>query len=174
MKYRLISLITVVLMIAIAVAAQDFQPAENRYHQHREAVKYTPCTTHGDEQFCTHLPLFNIVTDAPVPDPYIYDENGVSDLINQLPSDQVQELFCTLPYDRKEDIDSLIRFCTVQRIKFRSIPYIRSYVKRTLELQYRHELPTITFKKTPLDATFNACIKRTFDIFISTIFLIDI
>lgn len=101
----------------------------------------------------------------------IYDENGVSDLINQLPSDQVQELFCTLPYDRKEDIDSLIRFCTVQRIKFRSIPYIRSYVKRTLELQYRHELPTITFKKTPLDATFNACIKRTFDIFISAIFL---
>ena len=76
MQYRLISLITVVLMIAIAVAAQDFQPAENRYHQHREAVKYTPCTTHGDEQFCTHLPLFNIVTDAPVPDPYIYDENG--------------------------------------------------------------------------------------------------
>ena len=76
MKYRLISLITVVLMIAIAVAAQDFQPAENRYHQHREAVKYTPCTTHGDEQFCTHLPLFNIVTDEPIPEPYLYDENG--------------------------------------------------------------------------------------------------
>lgn len=76
MKYRLISLITVVLMIAIAVAAQDFQPAENRYHQHREAVKYTPCTTHGDEQFCTHLPLFNIVTDEPIPEPFFYDETG--------------------------------------------------------------------------------------------------
>ena len=76
MKYRLISLAAVVLMLAIVAAAQDFQPAENRYQQHLEAAKYTPCTTHGDEQFCTHLPLFNIVTDEPIPEPYLYDENG--------------------------------------------------------------------------------------------------
>ena len=76
MKYRLISLITVVLMIATVFALSDFRPRENRYHQHLEAVKYTPCPDHGDEQFCTHLPLFNIVTDAPVPDPFLYDENG--------------------------------------------------------------------------------------------------
>lgn len=101
----------------------------------------------------------------------IYNEDEVPRLINQLPSDQVQELFCTLPYDRKEDIDSLIQFCLVQKIKFRSIPYIRSYVKRALELQYTHDLPTITFKKTPLDITFNAFVKRTFDLLASTIFL---
>ena len=76
MKYRLISVAAIVLILTIVATAQDFQPAENRYHQHREAVQYTPCTTHGDEQFCTHLPLFNIVTDEPIPEPYLYDENG--------------------------------------------------------------------------------------------------
>lgn len=62
MKYRLISLITVVLMIATVFALSDFRPRENRYHQHLEAVKYTPCPDHGDEQFCTHLPLVLIDT----------------------------------------------------------------------------------------------------------------
>lgn len=76
MNYRLICLIAVVLMLAAAVAFQDFRPMGNRYHQHLEAVKYTPCATHGEEQFCTHLPLFNIVTDGPVPEPYQYDSSG--------------------------------------------------------------------------------------------------
>lgn len=76
MKYRLISLAAVVLMLAIVAAVQDFQPAENRYHQHLEDEPYTPCTDHGDEVFCTHLPLMNIVTDEAVPEPFLYDEQG--------------------------------------------------------------------------------------------------
>lgn len=62
MKYRLISLAAVVLMLAIAVAVQDFQPSENRYHQHREDAGYTPCPDHGEEKFCSHLPLVLIDT----------------------------------------------------------------------------------------------------------------
>lgn len=76
MKYRLISVTAVLLILGIAVGIQGFEPAGNRYHQHAEAANYTPCEDHGDEQFCTHLPLFNIVTDEPMPEPYVLDENG--------------------------------------------------------------------------------------------------
>ena len=62
MKYRLISLAAVVLMLAIVAAVQDFQPAENRYHQHLEDAGYTPCPDHGEEKFCSHLPLVLIDT----------------------------------------------------------------------------------------------------------------
>ena len=76
MKYRLICLAAVVLMLAAVIGLQDFNPPENRCHQHLEAVGYTPCGDHGEELFCTHLPLFSIVTDAPLPDPFFYDESG--------------------------------------------------------------------------------------------------
>ena len=76
MKYRLICLAAAALMLAAVIALQDYQPRGNRDHQHREAAAYTPCQDHGEELFCTHLPLFNIVTDAPIPAPHLYDENG--------------------------------------------------------------------------------------------------
>ncbi|MGN0963136.1 MAG: CotH kinase family protein [Clostridia bacterium] len=76
MKSRLITLAAVVLMLAVTLAVQSYSPDTYRYHQHREALPYTPCEDHGDEQFCTHLPLFNIVTEGPIPDPYLSDETG--------------------------------------------------------------------------------------------------
>ena len=76
MKSRLIALAAVVLTLVVTIAVQSYSPGTYRYHQHREALPYTPCEDHGDEQFCTHLPLFNIVTEEPIPSPYLYDENG--------------------------------------------------------------------------------------------------
>ena len=57
MKYRLMSVAVIVLMLTVAVAAQDYRSSENRYHQHREDAGYTPCPDHGEEKFCSHLPL---------------------------------------------------------------------------------------------------------------------
>lgn len=76
MKYKLIGLFTVALLLVCAFLAQDIEPEKNRYHQHLEALPKEACTTHGDELFCTHLPLMNITTDAPVPPAYVLDENG--------------------------------------------------------------------------------------------------
>lgn len=62
MKYRLISLAAIVLIIGAVFAAQDFEPQKVRYHQHLEEPGYTPCNEHGDEKFCSHLPLVMIET----------------------------------------------------------------------------------------------------------------
>lgn len=76
MKYKWISLLAVVALIIAAWTAHHIEPGKNRYHQHLEAAEKAPCTDHGDDVFCTHLPLMNIVTDAPMPEPHLYDENG--------------------------------------------------------------------------------------------------
>lgn len=76
MKYRLICLAVVAVILAGGLLIGTIQPNGNRYHQHLEERPYTPCSDHGDEVFCTHLPLFNIVTDAPIPAPYLIDETG--------------------------------------------------------------------------------------------------
>lgn len=76
MKYRLLCAAAVAAVLAGVVFLQSYEPKTNRYHQHLEQAPYTPCTDHGEEVFCTHLPLFNIVTDAPIPEPYLLDESG--------------------------------------------------------------------------------------------------
>ena len=76
MKYRLICLAVVAAILAGGFVLQGDRSATKRYHQHLEERPYTPCSDHGDEVFCTHLPLFNIVTDVPIPEPFFQDEEG--------------------------------------------------------------------------------------------------
>ena len=76
MKYKVIGLLSAVLLIMMAFASVTYEPAPNRYHQHLEAQEKAPCTDHGEDVFCTHLPLINIETEQPVPDPYVYEPDG--------------------------------------------------------------------------------------------------
>lgn len=72
MKYKWLFVLAAAVMLTAAYAATDVEPAHNRYHQHLEAAEKPPCTDHGGDLFCTHLPLMEITTDEPVPEPYIY------------------------------------------------------------------------------------------------------
>ncbi len=76
MKYKLLGLGAAVALIVCAVVAQNYEPPKNRYHQHLESLPKEECTDHGEDLFCTHLPLMSITTDAPIPDPYLYDADG--------------------------------------------------------------------------------------------------
>ena len=64
MKYKLLGGAMALLMIFCALAASALEAGEgpNRVHQHLEEPGYTPCTDHGDEIFCTHLPVVTIDT----------------------------------------------------------------------------------------------------------------
>ncbi len=76
MKYKWICILAATAALAAAFAVSGIEPRHNRYHQHLEAVEKAPCTDHGESLFCTHLPLMEVVTDGPVPEPYLHDENG--------------------------------------------------------------------------------------------------
>lgn len=76
MKNRIICVLLIISMLVVSFGAQGIKIKKNRYHQHMEAMEKTACTDHGEEKFCTHLPLLNITTDDPMPDPFYWDENG--------------------------------------------------------------------------------------------------
>lgn len=71
MKYRLIFVLAAAAALALSVLASGAEPKRNRYHQHLEAAEKAPCTDHGEDVFCTHLPLMEVNTDGPVPEPFI-------------------------------------------------------------------------------------------------------
>lgn len=75
MKYRIAGLAgCLVLLMTAAVVPFVSKDGEERYHQHLEAAPKAECS-HGDDVFCTHLPLVVIDTDgAEIPGEPVYDE----------------------------------------------------------------------------------------------------
>lgn len=71
MKYRWIFVLAITAALVLSVFVSGMEPEHNRYHQHLEAVEKAPCTDHDESVFCTHLPLMEITTDGPVPEPFI-------------------------------------------------------------------------------------------------------
>ena len=74
MKYKIIALLSIAIAFATVYFVQNHEPESNRYHQHLQARHYTPCTHHGDEVFCTHLPIISIKTDGPMPEPFLNEK----------------------------------------------------------------------------------------------------
>lgn len=61
MHRKIISIIALICLIAIAVSLTFYNYGYERYHQHIMDAKYTRCD-HTDNRFCTHLPLVHIDT----------------------------------------------------------------------------------------------------------------
>lgn len=67
MKFKIFGLVmtAVMLLVCFSFSYSPLNTDENnqRYHQHKEAPAYTPCTDHNDDVFCSHLPLVVIDTE---------------------------------------------------------------------------------------------------------------
>lgn len=71
MKYRIICIVMVGALLLSTTLFPEIKVERNRYHQHLEVSEKTACIDHGDDVFCTHLPLINITTDSEMPEPYV-------------------------------------------------------------------------------------------------------
>ena len=78
MKYKITGLIVCISVLLVSVITPLLLSDENeRYHQHLEAVPKAVCQ-HGENIFCSHLPLVKIDTDGvEIPGKAIVDENGM-------------------------------------------------------------------------------------------------
>lgn len=77
MKYKIMGFVACIAVLATSVLVPLMSTDDHqRYHQHLEAQPKAACQ-HGDDVFCTHLPLVEIDTDGiEIPGGPIYDENG--------------------------------------------------------------------------------------------------
>lgn len=90
MKYKIISILCIILMVLLPMGVRMLGLPQNRYHQHLQAQEKPKCTTHGKETFCTHIPLINITTKETVPAPFLYNEDGSRTLNNKMVQASVQ------------------------------------------------------------------------------------
>ena len=124
MKYKWISLIVVAAMLAGAAGLREIEFKHNRYHQHKEAKQKPVCTEHGADVFCTHLPLMQITTDGPIPEPHYYAENGSRMKNMETVSAKVEY------FDQREENNHLIDFPGISE---RALVRIRGNMSRDFD-----------------------------------------
>ncbi|MBR2046306.1 MAG: CotH kinase family protein [Agathobacter sp.] len=143
MKYKIISVVLVIAMLLGCLVVQNIKPDKNRYHQHIEAAEKKTCTDHGEEIFCTHLPLLNIVTDDVMPSPYVLNESG--DYVYDASGDRVKNdevVGATIQYfDSSTENNHLVDVATIEEratIRIRGTSS-RDYDKNGYLIEFKEE-----------------------------------
>lgn len=85
---------------------------------------------------------------------------------------ELQQLYCSLPAVRAQEICKIIDACERNCVRFFSIPQLRNYLKRKMQLEVLGSVPVLCIRENPLSSLTNRIIKRTFDLVVSTLFLI--
>lgn len=99
---------------------------------------------------------------------------NVDDIIPWLKEHKVNDVFCCLPSARAREITAIIDYCENNVIRFYSVPNVRNYLKRKMEMELFGEIPVLCIREEPLTRLENRVIKRTMDIIISLFVLCTI
>lgn len=95
----------------------------------------------------------------------------VSAVIPYLRRNAVDTLFCSLPSSKAHAIVPLINHCENNLIHFYSVPNVRNYLHRRMKLELFDDIPILSIREEPLQSPLNKCVKRAFDLIVSTVFL---
>ena len=95
-------------------------------------------------------------------------------LHNLLDSEHPEQVFCSLPSEKYEQIIRLINYCENNLIRFYSVPNVRRYLKRKMNMELFGDVPVLYVRNEPLNYPANRVLKRGFDFFCSTLFLCTI
>lgn len=95
-------------------------------------------------------------------------------LMDWLPEHPVHELYCGLNSSCKDDVLALIHYCENNMIRFYSVPNVRNYLKRQLQMNLLGEVPVLSIRREPLQKISNRFVKRSFDLICSSLFLVTV
>ena len=97
----------------------------------------------------------------------------VADVVGYLrETPMIQQLYCSLPAVRSSEIREIINACEHNCVRFFSVPQLRNYLKRKMQLEVLGSIPVLYIREDPLLSLSNRMIKRAFDIVVSGLFLI--
>lgn len=98
---------------------------------------------------------------------------NVEDIHPFLQSQHVHQLYCALPSSMSKEIVPIINTCEHTCCHFYSVPNVRNYLKRTMQMEILGSVPVLTIREDQLSGSLtNRVIKRTFDIVVSLLFLV--
>lgn len=109
------------------------------------------------------------VSSMPEKIPYL---GKVEDVVPYLESHTIHQLYCGLPSVMACDIRVLIDYCENGCVRFFSVPNVRNYLKRQMQMELIGSVPVLMIREDPLESFGNRLSKRTFDLVFSSIFLV--
>lgn len=113
--------------------------------------------------------------DKPNPDfvrvPYIGKVDEVESWLDKQ-TVTIAGLYCSLTSSQADVIRRIIAYCEHHVIVFYSVPNVRNYLKRTMNLAFYDDVPVLYLREMPLARFENRILKRAFDIVVSFVFLV--
>jgi len=107
-----------------------------------------------------------------------YSDKQVNGKVDQLYdfvlNNNIEEIYCCLPYIDPEKIQKIVDFTEDHFIKVKIIPDFRGFPYKSVEVQLYDYIPILKVRPQPLDDRFNRIIKRAFDMIFSSLVLIFI
>lgn len=97
----------------------------------------------------------------------------VSDVVDYLKeTPDIQQLYCSLPAVRAVEIRQIVDACEHHCVRFFSIPQLRNYLKRKMQLEVLGSIPVLYIREDPLSSLTNRFVKRLFDVVVSLVVMI--
>lgn len=96
----------------------------------------------------------------------------LNDLKEFSKENQVDEIYCCLPYVRYTKVKELLDFADANIIKVKLIADFRGFSLKGVELERYDHIPVLNISAIPLDDIKNLIFKRTFDVLFSSVVLV--
>ncbi len=95
------------------------------------------------------------------------DVRSIDDLHQFCKANDVQEIYCCLPYTNSTSVKNLVDFGLSNLIKVKLITDYRGFASRGVTLETYDQIPVLNVAAVPLDERKNQIIKRVFDLLFS-------
>ena len=109
--------------------------------------------------------------DEPAPEIPNYSGN-ISDLEQFLGENSVDEIYCAIPENDRQELQHIINLAERNAIDFFYVPQFSKYINRRFEIDTFGAVPVLSIHPHPLNNPFNMAIKRGFDLLVSSIVLL--
>ena len=96
----------------------------------------------------------------------------ISDLEDFLNNNSVDELYCAMPENDRQELQHIIRLAERNAINFYYVPQFSKYISRRFEIESFGSVPVLSIHPHPLNNPFNKAIKRAFDLLVSSLVLL--
>lgn len=96
----------------------------------------------------------------------------IKDLDGYVKANSVDEIFYTLSGENEQALSTTIKIADDNVVQFYYVPQISRMICRNFEMCGVGAVPMLSIRRNPLKSVVNRCMKRTFDILFSSLFLI--
>ncbi|WP_443939712.1 undecaprenyl-phosphate glucose phosphotransferase [Pedobacter sp. MW01-1-1] len=97
---------------------------------------------------------------------------SVNDCVNYVKKHNISEIYCALPEGAQDHIERLMRLADKEMIRFKLVPDVKNYFKKTVSVKMLGHLPVLSPREEPLENISNKIFKRIFDIVFSLLVIV--